>query len=54
MVGIWLFCAIVDNVPLVASCMGMYDVVAAGGGGGSMLIIGFLSGILTYWLQTII
>ena len=85
MVGIWLFCAIVDNVPLVASCMGMYDVVAAGGAGvgGSMLIIGstagvvvmglqnisfgwylkhfswiacigFLSGILTYWLQTII
>lgn len=82
-----LLSAIVDNVPLVASCMGMYDVVAAGGGGvgvgGSMLIIGstagvvvmrlqnisfgwylkhfswiacigFLSGILTYWLQTII
>lgn len=96
--------AIVDNVPLVAGCMGMYDIVAAGeagaelygidgtfwellayggGVGGSMLIIGstagvvvmglqdisfgwylkhfswiacigFLSGILTYWLQTII
>lgn len=95
--------AIVDNVPLVASCMGMYDVVASGAGaglygidgtfwellaycggtGGSMLIIGsaagvvvmglqkisfgwylknfswlaclgFLAGILTYWLQTLI
>ena len=96
--------AVVDNVPLVAGCMGMYDVVATGGAGvelygidgtfwellaygggvgGSMLIIGsaagvvvmglqdisfgwylkhfswiacigFLSGILTYWLQAII
>lgn len=77
-----LLSAIVDNVPLVASCMGMYDVVAAGGGGSMLIIgstagvvvmglqnisfgwylkhfswiacIGFLSGILTYWLQTII
>ena len=94
--------AIVDNVPLVAGCMGMYDVVASGpdialygidgtfwellaytgGIGGSMLIIGsaagvvvmglqkisftwylrhfswiaclgFLAGILTYWIQTL-
>ena len=95
--------AIVDNVPLVAGCMGMYDVVTSGVGaelygvdgtfwellaytggvGGSMLIIGsaagvvvmglqdipfgwylrhfswiacigFLAGILTYWLQSLI
>ena len=95
--------AAVDNVPLVASCMGMYDVVVSGVGvelygvdgtfwellaysggiGGSMLIIGsaagvvvmglqnisfgwylkhfswlaclgYLAGILTYWLQSII
>ena len=94
--------AVVDNVPLVAGCMGMYDVAAAGPGvdmygvdgvfwqllaytggiGGSMLIIGsaagvvvmglqkisfgwylrhfswiaclgFLAGILTYWLQSL-
>ena len=95
--------AVVDNVPLVAGCMGMYDVAMtgpdvalygidgtfwellaySGGIGGSMLIIGsaagvvvmglqnisfgwylkhfswiaclgFLSGILTYWLQDIL
>ena len=95
--------AVVDNVPLVASCMGMYDVVLQGAGtelygvdgtfwellaysggiGGSMLIIGsaagvvvmglqkisfgwylkhfswiaclgYLAGILTYWIQDII
>ena len=95
--------AVVDNVPLVASCMGMYDVVTSGAGaelygidgtfwellaysggiGGSMLIIGsaagvvvmglqkisfgwylkhfswlaclgYLAGILTYWIQTLI
>lgn len=95
--------AVVDNVPLVAGCMGMYDVVTSGVGaelygvdgtfwellaytggvGGSMLIIGsaagvvvmglqdipfgwylrhfswiacigFLAGILTYWLQSLI
>lgn len=95
--------AVVDNVPLVAGCMGMYDVVTSGigaelygvdgtfwellaytgGVGGSMLIIGsaagvvvmglqdipfgwylrhfswiacigFLAGILTYWLQSIV
>ena len=95
--------AVVDNVPLVAGCMGMYDVVTSGVGaelygidgtfwellaytggvGGSMLIIGsaagvvvmglqdipfgwylrrfswiacigFLAGILTYWLQSIV
>ena len=95
--------AIVDNVPLVAGCMGMYDVIASGAGaelygidgtfrellayaggiGGIILIIGsaagvvvmglqdipfgwylrrfswiacigFLAGILTYWLQSIV
>ena len=95
--------AVVDNVPLVAGCMGMYDIVTSGVGaglygidgtfwellaytggvGGSMLIIGsaagvvvmglqdipfgwylrhfswiacigFLAGILTYWLQSLI
>lgn len=95
--------AVVDNVPLVAGCMGMYDVITSGSGvelygidgtfwellaytggvGGSMLIIGsaagvvvmglqdipfgwylrhfswiagigFLAGILTYWLQSLI
>ena len=95
--------AVVDNVPLVAGCMGMYDVVTSGVGaelygidgtfwellaytggvGGSMLIIGsaagvvvmglqdipfgwylrrfswiacigFLAGILTYWLQSVV
>lgn len=94
--------AVVDNVPLVAGCMGMYDIIQtgvgvelygvdgtfwellayAGGIGGSMLIIGsaagvvvmglqkisfgwylrhfswiaclgFLAGILTYWIQTL-
>ena len=96
---IGIFSSIVDNVPLVASCMGMYDVAAAGtyaidgtfwtllaysaGIGGSLLIIGstagvvvmglqnisfgwymkkftwiallgYLAGILVYWIQTII
>ena len=95
--------AVVDNVPLVAGCMGMYDIITSGVGaglygidgtfwellaytggvGGSMLIIGsaagvvvmglqdipfgwylrhfswiacigFLAGILTYWLQSLI
>ena len=95
--------AVVDNVPLVAGCMGMYDILPGGPGvevygidgtfwellaycggiGGSMLIIGsaagvvvmglqnisfgwylkhfswiaclgFIAGILTYWLQDII
>ena len=96
---IGILSSIVDNVPLVASCMGMYDVAAAGtyaidgtfwtllaytaGIGGSLLIIGstagvvvmglqnisfgwymkkftwiallgYLAGILVYWIQTII
>ena len=29
--------AIVDNVPLVAGCMGMYDVIASGAGAGRLL-----------------
>ena len=96
---IGILSSIVDNVPLVASCMGMYEIAATGtyaidgtfwtllaytaGIGGSLLIIGstagvvvmglqnisfgwymrrftwialtgFISGILVYWLQTII
>ena len=65
--------AVVDNVPLVASCMGMYDVVASGAGaelygvdgtfwellaycggiGGSMLIIGSAAGVVVMGLQSI-
>ena len=65
--------AVVDNVPLVASCMGMYDVVASGveaevygvdgtfwellaysgGIGGSMLIIGSAAGVVVMGLQKI-
>ena len=65
--------AIVDNVPLVAGCMGMYDVVASGpdmdlygidgtfwellaytgGIGGSMLIIGSAAGVVVMGLQKI-
>ena len=96
---IGILSSIVDNVPLVASCMGMYEIAAAGtyavdgtfwtllaytaGIGGSLLIIGstagvvvmglqnisfgwymkkftwiallgFLAGIMAYWIQTII
>ena len=32
--------SIVDNVPLVAGCMGMYPVAA----------VGYLAGIVSYWL----
>lgn len=65
--------AVVDNVPLVASCMGMYDVVTSGAGaelygvdgtfwellaysggiGGSMLIIGSAAGVVVMGLQNI-
>lgn len=65
--------AVVDNVPLVAGCMGMYDVVMtgpdvalygidgtfwellaySGGVGGSMLIIGSAAGVVVMGLQKI-
>ena len=61
--------SIVDNVPLVAGCMGMYPVAAAGdmavdgifwqllaycaGGGGSMLIIGSAAGVVVMGLEKI-
>lgn len=65
--------AVVDNVPLVASCMGMYDVIPSGAGvelygvdgkfwellaysggiGGSMLIIGSAAGVVVMGLQNI-
>ena len=61
--------SIVDNVPLVAGCMGMYPVEAAGpmavdgifwqllaycaGVGGSMLIIGSAAGVVVMGLEKI-
>lgn len=61
--------AIVDNVPLVAGCMGMYPIAAAGdfamdgifwqllaycaGVGGSMLIIGSAAGVVVMGLEKI-
>ena len=61
--------SIVDNVPLVAGCMGMYPVEAAGdmaidgifwqllaycaGGGGSMRIIGSAAGVVVMGLEKI-
>lgn len=61
--------SIVDNVPLVAGCMGMYPVTAAGdmavdgifwqllaycaGVGGSMLIIGSAAGVVVMGLEKI-
>ena len=58
--------AVVDNVPLVASCMGMYDLSVYGkddilwqllaysaGVGGSMLIIGSAAGVVVMGLQKI-
>ena len=66
---IGLFSAVVDNVPLVASCMGMYDVAVTGvyavdgtfwmllaycaGIGGSLLIIGSAAGVVLMGLQKI-
>ena len=43
--------SIVDNVPLVAGCMGMYPVAA--GVGGSMLIIGSAAGVVVMGLEKI-
>ena len=61
--------SIVDNVPLVAGCMGMYPIEAAGalaqdgifwqllaycaGVGGSMLIIGSAAGVVVMGLENI-
>lgn len=61
--------SIVDNVPLVAGCMGMYPVAEAGdfavdgifwqllaycaGVGGSMLIIGSAAGVVVMGLEKI-
>lgn len=61
--------AVVDNVPLVAGCMGMYPIEAAGalaqdgifwqllaycaGVGGSMLIIGSAAGVVVMGLENI-
>lgn len=61
--------AVVDNVPLVAGCMGMYPVEAAGtlaqdgifwqllaycaGVGGSMLIIGSAAGVVVMGLENV-
>ena len=61
--------SIVDNVPLVAGCMGMYPIQAAGdmaidgifwqllaycaGVGGSMLIIGSAAGVVVMGLEKI-
>ena len=63
---IGFFSSVVDNVPLVASCMGMYDVTVYGidgtfwlllaycaGVGGSMLIIGSAAGVVVMGLQNI-
>ena len=63
---IGFFSAVVDNVPLVASCMGMYDITTyamdhdlwfllayCAGIGGSMLIIGSAAGVVVMGLQNI-
>ena len=66
---IGMLSAIVDNVPLVAGCMGMYPVAEAGpmgvdgtfwqllaycaGVGGSMLIIGSAAGVVVMGLEKI-
>lgn len=63
---IGFFSAVVDNVPLVASCMGMYDIAFyvqdstfwlllayCAGIGGSMLIIGSAAGVVVMGLQNI-
>ena len=63
------FTSIVDNVPLVAGCMGMYPLAATGdfavdgifwqllaycaGVGGSMLIIGSAAGVVAMGLEKI-
>ena len=63
---IGFFSAVVDNVPVVASCMGMYDLsiyaidhdfwfllAYCAGIGGSMLIIGSAAGVVVMGLQNI-
>ena len=63
---IGILSAVVDNVPLVASCMGMYDLSVYGtdgtfwqllaysaGIGGSLLIIGSAAGVVVMGLQNI-
>lgn len=55
--------SIVDNVPLVAACMGMYDfpinalpwsfIAYCAGTGGSLLIIGSAAGVVTMGLEKI-
>ena len=72
-IAIGFLSAVVDNVPLVAGCMGMYDVIPSGAGvelygidgtfwellaysggiGGSMLIIGSAAGVVVMGLQQI-
>ena len=72
-IAIGFLSAVVDNVPLVAGCMGMYDVMMEGPGvalygidgtfwellaysggiGGSMLIIGSAAGVVVMGLQKI-
>ena len=67
--SIGMISSIVDNVPLVAGCMGMYDIAAVGdfavdgifwqllaycaGVGGSMLIIGSAAGVVVMGLERI-
>ena len=66
---IGILSSVVDNVPLVAGCMGMYDVASAGdmavdgifwqllaycaGVGGSILIIGSAAGVVVMGLEKI-
>lgn len=63
---IGLFSAIIDNVPLVAACMGMYDLSAypvnshmwemiayCAGTGGSILIIGSAAGVAVMGLEEV-
>lgn len=65
-VGIGLLSAIIDNVPLVAACMGMYDLAHyptdhyfweflayCAGTGGSILIIGSAAGVAAMGLEKI-
>ena len=67
--AIGVISSIVDNVPLVAGCMGMYPITATGdmatdgifwqllaycaGVGGSMLIIGSAAGVVVMGLEKI-
>jgi Na+/H+ antiporter NhaD/arsenite permease-like protein len=64
--AIGLLSSVVDNVPLVAACMGMYDLSAypidsllweftayCAGTGGSILIIGSAAGVATMGIEKI-